>query len=59
MIINPDPPSADARDYYNLHYLESSDSANAQAFGNDYPSHTVDVVHSNGLPKAPDGAEPV
>jgi hypothetical protein len=51
IIINPEPPSADARDYYNLYYLESTDSANAQAFGNDYPSTTVDVVHGNGLPK--------
>jgi hypothetical protein len=52
IIINPEPPSADARDYYNLNYLASADDVNAQAFGNDYPSNTLDVVHGNGVPKA-------
>ncbi len=51
IIINPDPPSPDARDYYNLYYLESSDDENAQAFAGDYPNKTVDNVHGNGLPK--------
>jgi len=57
IIVNPEPPSADARDYYNLHYLAETDDANAKAFGDDYPSVTVDVVHGNGLPKTP-GSEP-
>ena len=57
LIINPDPPSADARDYYNLYYWLASDSDNAQAFGNDYPSDTVATVHGNGLPK-PGDSEP-
>ena len=51
IIINPEPPSPEARDYYNLYYLEGSDDENAQAFAIDYPSKTVDDVHGNGLPK--------